>query len=56
MRAVVQRVKESKVVVEGKTIGEIGKGLVVLLGVERGDTEADARGPVTVTLDSKQVF
>lgn len=42
MRAVVQRVSGAKVVVEGGIIGEIDRGLVVLLGVGKGDTEADA--------------
>ena len=42
MRAVVQRVKSSAVVVEGKTVGAIGSGLMVLLGVADGDTEKDA--------------
>ena len=42
MRAVVQRVKEAKVVVEGKTVGEIGHGLLVLLGVEQADEIEDA--------------
>jgi D-tyrosyl-tRNA(Tyr) deacylase len=41
MRAVVQRVKESYVVVDGKKVGSIGHGLNVLLGVRRGDTEED---------------
>ncbi|MGM9518240.1 D-aminoacyl-tRNA deacylase [Acidaminococcus timonensis] len=41
MRAVVQRVTEASVTVEGKTIGSIGPGLMVLLGVEKGDTEKD---------------
>jgi D-tyrosyl-tRNA(Tyr) deacylase len=41
MRAVVQRVSEAKVEVEGVTVGSIGKGLLVLLGVEHSDTEAD---------------
>lgn len=41
MRAVVQRVSESKVVVEEKTVGEIGKGILILLGVEQDDTEKD---------------
>ena len=40
MLAVVQRVSEAKVVVEGRTIGEIGHGLLVLVCAERGDTEA----------------
>jgi len=42
MRAVVQRVKEASVSVEGEVVGEIGPGLVVLLGVREGDTEAEA--------------
>ena len=42
MRSVVQRVTGAKVCVEGKTAGEIGKGLLVLLGVEEGDTDKDA--------------
>ena len=42
MRAVVQRVKEAKVVVNGKTVGEIGQGLLVLLGVEQKDEKEDA--------------
>ena len=42
MLAVVQRVREAKVVVEGRTIGEIGQGLLVLLCAERGDSEAQA--------------
>lgn len=42
MRAVCQRVSEAAVRVEGSVVGEIGAGLVVLLGVERGESEADA--------------
>ncbi len=42
MRAVVQRVKNSAVVVEGNTVGAIGPGLMVLLGVADGDAEKDA--------------
>jgi len=38
----VQRVKEAKVVVNGKTVGEIGQGLLVLLGVEQKDEKEDA--------------
>jgi len=41
MRAVVQRVSRSCVVVENKTVGSIGKGLTVLLGIESSDTEKD---------------
>lgn len=42
MRAVVQRVTEGSVTVEGKVTGEIKNGFVVLLGVGNEDTEADA--------------
>lgn len=42
MRAVVQRVSKASVSVEGKIVGEIGQGLLVLLGVSRIDTPADA--------------
>lgn len=42
MRAVVQRVSRARVSVEGSTAGEIGMGLLVLLGVGRGDAESDA--------------
>jgi D-tyrosyl-tRNA(Tyr) deacylase len=41
MKAVIQRVKHAKVVVAGETVGEIGPGILTLLGVARGDTEAD---------------
>lgn len=37
-----QRVKEAKVVVDAKTVGEIGQGLLVLLGVEQKDDKEDA--------------
>ncbi len=42
MRAVLQRVSRAKVSSGGRTLGEIGRGLIVLLGVGRDDTEADA--------------
>ena len=42
MKAVLQRVSEARVAVEGEVIGEIGQGLLVLLCAERGDTEAVA--------------
>jgi len=41
MRAVIQRVLEAVVVVEGREVSRIGTGLLVLLGVETGDTAAD---------------
>ena len=43
MRAVVQRVSRAKVTVNGEITGEIGLGLLVLLGVGHNDTEADVR-------------
>lgn len=42
MRALVQRVSKGAVRVEGETVGAIGAGLVILVGVGDGDTEADA--------------
>ncbi|PLX87125.1 MAG: D-tyrosyl-tRNA(Tyr) deacylase [Desulfuromonas sp.] len=44
MRAVLQRVSSASVDVDSETIGRIDKGLLVLLGVELGDTPEDARG------------
>ncbi len=44
MRAVVQRVSRAQVDIEGRTAGSIGRGLVILLGVGHGDTEAEAEG------------
>ena len=43
MRAVIQRVSEAKVEVDGKIIGQVGAGLLVYLGVGKGDTETDAQ-------------
>jgi len=42
MRAVVQRVSRAEVRVSGRIVGKIARGLVVLLGVADGDSEADA--------------
>lgn len=42
MKAVIQRVSRARVVVEGRTTGEIAAGLLVLLGVHRDDGEEDA--------------
>lgn len=42
MRAVVQRVKKSSVTVDGSITGAIDQGLMVLVGVEKGDSEKDA--------------
>src|SRR5688500_5273811 len=43
MKAVLQRVSRASVTVGGEVVGKIGRGLLVLLGVEQGDTEEDAR-------------
>lgn len=42
MRALVQRVTQARVTVEGETVGEIGAGLCVLVGVTHDDTDARA--------------
>lgn len=42
MRALVQRVSQASVSVEGETLGRIGPGLVVLIGISREDDESDA--------------
>src|SRR5438067_207120 len=41
MRAVLQRVTRASVTVDGETVGRIGRGLVLLLGIARDDTERD---------------
>jgi len=42
MKMLLQRVAESSVTVESKTIAQIGRGLLVLLGIDKGDTEETA--------------
>ena len=51
MRAVLQRVSRASVSVAGETVGEIGKGILVLLGVSVKDNEADAIYLVEKTLN-----
>ena len=41
MRAVIQRVSESSVIIENEVSGKIGKGLLILLGIEDADTDED---------------
>lgn len=41
MRALIQRVSEARVDIEGNTVAKIGKGILVFLGVEKGDIESD---------------
>ena len=43
MRIVVQRVSGASVTVDGQTVGAIGKGLMILVGVEQGDDDADCQ-------------
>ena len=50
MKAVLQRVSEARVVVDGEVTGEIGAGFLVLLCAERGDTDAVAERMLTKTL------
>ena len=43
MRALIQRVKTGKVIVDGQTVAEIAHGMVILLGIGQGDNEKQAR-------------
>src|SRR5579864_3104493 len=43
MRALLQRVSQARVTVDGSVVGEIGPGLLILLGVAKPDTVADAQ-------------
>lgn len=43
MRVVLQRVKHAKVDIDGQTVGQIEKGLLLLVGIKTGDTEEDLR-------------
>lgn len=51
MRAVVQRVRESSVTVDKKIVGEIGHGLMVLLGIEEDDSESEIPTMVKKIID-----
>ncbi len=42
MKAVIQRVSSASVTVDGRVVGQIGQGIMVLVGVEKGDSEAPA--------------
>ena len=42
MKSVIQRVAEARVIVDGEIVAQIGRGLLVLLGVKKGDSENDA--------------
>ena len=41
MKALIQRVKEASVIIDGEVVGEIAKGLVVFVGVDRNDSQQD---------------
>ena len=43
MRVVLQRVTRARVMIEGETVGEIARGIVVLLGIAQDDTKEDAK-------------
>lgn len=51
MRAVIQRVKEASVEVQGEIVGKIGKGILVLLGIGKGDDEKDVEWMVDKVLN-----
>ena len=51
MKIVVQRVKEASVVVEGKIVGEISQGLLLLIGVDENDTQEDANWLIKKVVD-----
>jgi D-tyrosyl-tRNA(Tyr) deacylase len=55
MRALVQRVSEARVSVEGAVLGEIGPGLLVLVCAMQGDTEAEA-GKLAAKLARLRIF
>ena len=50
MKAVLQRVSQASVTVDGATVGQIGRGLLVLLGVQQGDSDADAHALADKTI------
>ncbi len=51
MRVLIQRVTSSQVEVNGKIVGQIGRGLNILVGIAHGDTEAEAEWMVRKCLD-----
>lgn len=51
MRAVIQKVSRASVSVDGKIIGEIGKGILILLGISREDTQKEANYLLDKTLN-----
>lgn len=55
MRLVIQRVSRASVAIEGRTVSEIGNGLLVLVGVETGDTEEDMHWLVGKTVGTEDI-
>jgi D-aminoacyl-tRNA deacylase len=55
MRALVQRVSEASVTVGGNRVAQIGPGMLVLLGIRRGDTEREA-GAMASKLAKLRIF
>lgn len=51
MKLLIQRVKDARVRVAGDVVGQIGPGLLLFLGIERGDTEADLDWLVTKAVE-----
>lgn len=51
MKCVIQRVKHAKVVVDSKTVSEINNGIVTLMGVEQGDSEASVEKLIQKIID-----
>lgn len=51
MKAVIQRVQSAAVRVDGQVVGEIGPGIMTLLGVEKGDSEAQLKWVIHKILD-----
>jgi D-aminoacyl-tRNA deacylase len=51
MKIVLQRVKEARVEVDVRTVGRIGLGVCLLVGVEKGDTESDAESLAKKTVE-----
>ena len=51
MKIVIQRVKEASVAVEGKIVGEISQGLLLLIGVDENDTQEDANWLIKKVVD-----
>ena len=51
MKIVLQRVKEARVDVDGRTVGRIGRGVCLLVGIEKSDTESDAESLAKKTVE-----